>query len=221
MSKKGIIFTVLFLVAFILFTVAVMTVDVQPIGPENSCVGFASLNGAVQRFLNFDRGLYNISEALGYACIATAFLFTLEGFVQLIKRKSFAKVDPRLYVLACVYLLALSLYLVFDRVEINYRPVIIDAAEGLKLSYPSSHTLMSFTFVTGAFLQIPYYINDKRLSRILRTLCLILASSVVITRMFSGVHWITDIVASVLLGMAVTSLHYLVLSYLDNKDKKI
>ena len=50
--------------AFILWTAAVSFIDVQPIGPENSRVGFASLNQFVHQLTGVHMGLYMLTDWL-------------------------------------------------------------------------------------------------------------------------------------------------------------
>jgi undecaprenyl-diphosphatase len=45
MKKRNLYVGLIFLGAFILWTLAVCFVDVQPIGPNGSRVGFATVNG--------------------------------------------------------------------------------------------------------------------------------------------------------------------------------
>ena len=47
-SQKVLLSGIAMVVLFILWTVAISLIDVQPIGPQNSSVGFATLNGFIK-----------------------------------------------------------------------------------------------------------------------------------------------------------------------------
>lgn len=47
---------------FAIFTIMLMYVDVQPIGPEGSCVGLATVNRWVSELLGVNMLLYHITE---------------------------------------------------------------------------------------------------------------------------------------------------------------
>lgn len=51
-----------FIAAFILWTVLVRLVDVQPIGPNGSSVGFAKLNGFVHETVGVHMALYTVTD---------------------------------------------------------------------------------------------------------------------------------------------------------------
>ena len=63
-TKNFLIGSVL-LAAFTLWTAAVHFIDVQPIGPNGSSVGFASVNGFVHKAIGVHLGLYTITDWLG------------------------------------------------------------------------------------------------------------------------------------------------------------
>ena len=51
MKKKSLFHGLAWLTAFAIWTVLVCLIDVQPIGPMESTVGFATLNGAVHKLI--------------------------------------------------------------------------------------------------------------------------------------------------------------------------
>lgn len=53
------------LIAFALWTAVVHWIDVQPIGPNGSAVGFAAVNGFVHKTIGVHFGLYTITDWLG------------------------------------------------------------------------------------------------------------------------------------------------------------
>ena len=124
-----------FLAAFALWTVLVRLVDVQPIGPEGSRIGFAAMNGAFHDLTGVHWTLYTITDWMGLLPIAIALGFAVLGLSQLIERKSLCRVDRSILILGGFYVVVLAAYLLFETVVINYRPVLVDGK--LEASYPS------------------------------------------------------------------------------------
>ena len=106
----------IFLTAFILWTVALGWVDVQPIGPNGSAVGFATVNGFVHRLTGVCMPIYTITDWLGLVPVFIGFAFAALGLAQWIKRKHILKVDFSILMLGAFYLLMLAVYLLFETV---------------------------------------------------------------------------------------------------------
>ena len=194
--------SITFLVLFLIFTVLVITVDVQPIGPNGSKVGLATMNGAVADAIGYNGTWYTISEYVGYIPLAIAGAFALLGLFQAIQRKSFAKVDRYLYILASFYVLLLSVYFLFEVLAINYRPVLIDGE--LEASFPSSHTLLSLSITASAIFEFHTLIKDRKALLIVSdAICIISGGIVLVGRLLSGVHWLSDIIAGILISGAL------------------
>ena len=128
------------LATFALWTVLVCIVDVQAIGPRGSEVGFATLNDWVHGLTGVNMTLYTVTDWLGLVPIAVAFGFGIFGLVQWIRRKSLRAVDRSILALGGFYVAVMAVYLLFETVVINYRPVLIDGY--LEASYPSSTTML-------------------------------------------------------------------------------
>ena len=139
------------LTAFVLWTAAVQFIDVRAIGPNGSCVGFATLNAFVHKLTGIHTLLYNVTDLLGLVPIFTATGFALLGLAQLIKRKRLSKVDYSLLILGGFYIAVMAVYVLFEIVTVNYRPVLINGI--LEKSYPSSTTLLVLCVMTTAIMQ--------------------------------------------------------------------
>ena len=122
------------LVAFVLWTVFVCVMDVRAIGPRESSVGFATLNGYVHNLTGVNMYLYVITDWLGLVPICVALGFAVLGLVQWIKRKSLVKVDRSILTLGGSYIIVMAVYILFEVVVINYRPTLINGY--LEASYP-------------------------------------------------------------------------------------
>ena len=121
MKKRKFWTTALLLAAFGLWTLAVRYVDVQAIGPRDSLVGFAGLNGWFHRLTGVNMLLYHITDWLGLVPVAFGFGFAVLGLIQWIRRKNMWKVDRSILVLGIFYMVTLGAYLLFEEWVINYR----------------------------------------------------------------------------------------------------
>lgn len=218
MKKTYAILTLILLILFVGFTIAVKNINVQAIGPQESSVGFASLNGSVFNLLGTNELCDKLSDICILSAILIAGIFALTGLSQLIKRKSFLKVDFNLYALAAFYISIMIIYALFIFLIINYRPVLDDGL--LESSYPSSHVLVTVAIYMTALLQIRERIKNQKLNIILQIGCVVISISVVILKLLSGVHWFTDIIGSVLLASTLISLYRLLYEIIVPLQKK-
>ena len=197
MKKKSWI-AIILLNAFVLWTAAVTSVDVAPIGPSGSSVGFAVLNGWFHRLTGVHITLYTVTDWLGLVPIAVAVLFAMIGLCQWIRRKRLALVDADIWLLGAFYIVIIAVYLLFEMVVINYRPVLIEGV--LEASYPSSTTLLTLCVMGTAFLQARRRIGRLAVRCVVMVLLAAFCGFMVLGRLLSGVHWFTDIVGGILLS---------------------
>lgn len=76
-NRNGLIVGTVLLVSFVLWTLAVKFIDVQPIGPEGSVVGFATVNRFVHGLTGANMSLYNITDLLGLVPLGFKMCFRL------------------------------------------------------------------------------------------------------------------------------------------------
>lgn len=202
-SKKLFIICGVFALLAIALTLVVKFIDVRPAGLTETPVGLAGFNETVRNLFPYgSSGIndfwYTITKYSGYALFLPVAFFVILGFVQLIKRKSFKKVDRELKLLALFYVAVGAVYIFFEKLFIvNYRPVLIDGE--LEASYPSSHTLFAITLCGSAILLVKYLLKLKHAKLVSFALAL-LALVTVVGRLLSGVHWATDILGGILIG---------------------
>ncbi len=189
-----------------LLIVLVRFVDVRPIGPEGTSIGLSRLNGFFFRLSGVNILWYHITDWLGVAAILVAFLFAMAGFVQLIKRRSILKVDHEILALGGLYIVVIGLYVLFEIVIVNYRPIIMPDGIHPEASFPSSHTMLVCVIMGSAIMLIGKYVKEKQLCRVLRGICAAIIGMTVIGRLIAGVHWFTDIVGGVLISIFLLSL---------------
>ena len=205
MKKRNFCIALGLLAAFALWTIAIRFIDVQPIGPQGSTVGFATLNSIIHTRTGVHMQLYTITDWLGLVPVAFGFGFAMLGLAQWIKRKSLLKVDRSILVLGGFYIATMAAYLVFESFVINYRPVLI--AGNLEASYPSSTTLLVLCVMPTAMMQLRGRINN----RVLRGgVSIAIASFIVFMvagRLVSGVHWLTDIIGGILLSAGLVTMY--------------
>ena len=213
----------LFLTAFILFlisvlyTLLVMKYDVQSIGPKGSSVGFAGINGLIHNALPYNEFWYKITKYLGIVPFLYCVFYGIQGILQIIKYKTLKKVDKRLIYLGIFYVVMLVLYVLCDKIVINYRPILEDGA--LESSFPSSHTLLACCVCTTSLLISKYYIKNEKILKIFNILTYILMIILVVGRLLSGVHWLTDIIGGIIISAFLVYLYYsFIYSYKKIRD---
>lgn len=203
------------LLAFALLTAALLHVDVRPIGPNGSPVGLAAVNGAVHQLLGVHLRLYVLTDWLSLAALPIMLGFALLGLVQLIRRRSLLRVDGDILALGVFYLAVLGAYLFFEFHVVNYRPVLLSGV--LEASYPSSTTMLMLCVMVTAMLQFHRRIQTPVRRRAVNLLCGLFAAAMILGRLVSGVHWLTDIVGGGLLSDGLILLYAAALSFWDGK----
>ena len=205
MKKKKICIALGLLAAFTLWTIAISLIDVQAIGPQGSTVGFATLNSMVHMLTGVHMQLYTITDWLGLVPVAFGFGFVLLGFAQWVKRKSILKVDGSILFLGGFYIVTLAAYLFFESYVVNYRPVLIEGY--LEASYPSSTTLLVLCVMPTAMIQLRDRIKQPMFRKCVSIVITAFIAFMVIGRLVSGVHWLTDIIGGILLSAGLVMIY--------------
>jgi undecaprenyl-diphosphatase len=149
--------------------------------------------------------LYHITDWLGLVPVFVALGFAFLGLVQWITRKKLRKVDHSILLLGGFYLAVMAVYVLFETVSVNYRPVLIGG--NLETSYPSSTTLLVLCVMPTAILQLNSRIQNTVLKKLLSRLLMAFVLFMVGGRLVSGVHWFTDIVGGVLLSAGLVRMY--------------
>lgn len=190
----------LFAVA-IIYTLLVKYIDVQEIGPNDSLVGFATINNFMFNLTGVNMLWYDITDWWGFVPLFIAFIYAMIGFIQMIKRRSILKVDKEILGLGVYYIIVIGLYIFFETCIINYRPILMDGI--LEASYPSSHTLLSVCICGSSLIINKYLFKNRNFFKAENIISILSILVIVIGRFISGVHWFTDIVGAILISIAL------------------
>ena len=215
-GKKALITGFALVLSFIVWTIFIQTVDVQPIGVNETNIGFAIFNSWFHELTDCNMTLYNITDWLGLVPLFICMIFGIIGFIQLVKRKSLLKVDFDIIALGVYYVVVIFCYLIFEMIPINYRPVLIDGF--MEASYPSSTTLLVLSVMPTLVFQANRRLKNNRNKTCIRVLSIVFSSFMVIGRLVSGVHWFTDIVGSILISAGLFYIYKAVV-LLGNKER--
>ena len=131
--------------------------------------------------------------------------FGLLGLAQWVKRRRLARVDFDILVLGGFYLAVIAAYLLFEGLALNCRPVLIDGR--LEASYPSSTTLLTLCVMPTAAMQFQSRIQNGLLRRWAVGIAAAFTVFMVVGRLISGVHWLSDIIGGILLSAGLVLLY--------------
>ena len=189
---------------FLLLILLVKTVDVAVVGPEGAKIGLSKLNVAIHDLFGVHMAWYKVTNVLGYLAILIGLCFAAIGGLQLIYRRSILKVDKEILLLGGLYVVTVLFYILFEKVVVNYRPILMPDGEGLEASFPSSHTMLSCVILgSGLELLKKYARKDKTIQTALTAVFAVMLALIVAGRLLSGVHWFTDILGGILLSVAL------------------
>ena len=216
MKKKNIILSILLIIISIIYTLSVKYIDVDTIGPNNSKVGLSTINNYFHKLIGYHESLYKITSILGIFLFIIVGIYALMGIIQLIKRKSLLKVDKEIIVLGAFYIVVALVFIFFEKVIINYRPVIIEGE--LEASYPSTHTLLTLCICISSIIINKLKYNNFKYRKYTNILTIILMLSILIGRILSGVHWISDIFGGITISLTLLTIYKTILLTIQKKN---
>jgi undecaprenyl-diphosphatase len=209
-TQKDLILAICILTAFALWTVAIQCIDVQAIGPRETSVGFATFNLFVHNQIGVHIALYNITDWLSLVPVAFIIGFALLGLIQWIKRKHLARVDHDILMLGGFYIAVILAYILFEIFVVNYRPILLNGQ--LEASYPSSTTMLVMCVMPTSTMQFNTRIKNNLLKRFAVSAVTAFVIFMLLGRIISGVHWITDIIGGALLSAGLVLMYRVMIS---------
>lgn len=204
-KKKSLLMGSISLAMFAVWTVLILTVDVQPLGQNGTSIGFATFNCWFHHFTGVNMAIYTITDWMGLVPVVICLIFAGSGLVQLIKRRSIFRVDADIMILGVYFVIVFLAYAIFEIIPINYRPILIEGR--MEASYPSSTTLLVLSVMPALVEQIKRRLSGIRVKQIITIAAIAFSVFMVTGRLISGVHWFTDIVGGELLSAGLFMLY--------------
>ena len=204
-EKTSFIFGIVNIILFAIWTILIQMIDVQPIGAKGSEVGFATINSWFHSSTGVNMTIYTITDWSGLVPVFICMIFGFIGLIQLIKRKKLLKVDFDIRILGVYYVIVILCYLIFEMYPINYRPILINGF--MEASYPSSTTLLVLCVMPTLAFQVNQRLKNDKIKRFICIITVEFSLFMVVGRLISGVHWLTDIIGSVLLSVGLFYLY--------------
>ena len=220
-GKKCLIAGLALILVFTVWTILVQKVDVQPAGnyePQKN-VGFAGLNTWFHGLTGYSETLYKITDWLGLVPIAICIGFGILGMMQMIQRKSLLKVDTDIILLGIFYIVVIAGYLLFEKITINYRPVLVDGLDKPESSYPSSTTLLVLSVMPTLIFQANRRIKNENVKKAVIIPAVLFTAFMLIGRTVAGVHWLTDILGAIFLSAGLYLVYRAAVMLNDQKKK--
>ncbi len=204
-KKKSLLMGSISLAMFAVWTVLILTVDVQPLGQNGTSIGFATFNCWFHHFTGVNMAIYTTTDWMGLVPVVICLIFAGIGLVQLIKRRSIFRVDADIMILGVYFVIVFLAYAIFEIIPINYRPILIEGR--MEASYPSSTTLLVLSVMPALVEQIKRRLSGIRVKQIITIAAIAFSVFMVTGRLISGVHWFTDIVGGELLSAGLFMLY--------------
>lgn len=218
-GMKNLISGITFIVFFVIWTILILILDVQPIGANGTNIGFATINSWFHSLTGVNMTLYTITDWLGLVPIFICMFFGFMGLIQLIKRKNLLKIDSDIIILGVYYVIVILCYLIFEMYPINYRPILINGF--MESSYPSSTTLLVLCVIPTLVFQANQRLKSITLKSFITIFAVAFSVFMVVGRLISGVHWLTDIIGSCLLSAGLFYTYKGIVLWTSTKNSKV
>ena len=218
-GMKKLISGITFIISFVIWTILIKIIDVHPIGVKGTNIGFAIINSWFHSLTGVNMTLYTITDWLGLVPIFICMFFGLAGLAQLVKRKNQLKVDFDIIILGVYYVIVILCYLIFEMHPINYRPILINGF--MEASYPSSTTLLVLSVMPTLVFQANQRLKSITLKRFITIFAVAFSVLMVVGRLISGVHWLTDIIGSCLLSAGLFHTYKGIVLWNSTKNSKV
>ena len=206
------------------WTVIVKTVDVGIAGPKDCKVGLHLINSSFHDLWSYDSDLkynelwYKATQYIGYLALATAGALAVIGLIQLINRKNLLKVDKCILSAGVLYAITIGMYAFFEIVVVNYRPIIMPDETEPAASFLSSHTMLVIVVMGSIMILLKNYIKKTLVRMSVQFLCLIVIVAMVLGRFICGVHWFSDIIGGMLIGLFLLAAYSI---FAKNETKEV
>ena len=215
MKNKKLIAAATLLFSFAFWTLLIATIDVRPVGVSNTNIGLATLNTWFHKLIGVHMSLYVITDWLSLLPLSVCAFFAGIGLGQLIRRKSLKKVDMDIIFLGVYYILVILCFIGFEIFPINYRPILIEGV--MEASYPSSTTMLVLCVMPTLIFQAKRRFTNETLRKVVYTFTYFYSAFMVVGRLLSGVHWLTDIVSGVLLSAGLFLIYVATVEMWENR----
>lgn len=237
MNKRNIIISIALIFFAIIYTVLVKNINAQEVNElfnatgdmthgydisivqeaeaTDNTIGFANINKPFSKMIGVRMNWYIITECIGYTAFLICAVYAMVGLIQLIKRKNILKVDNKILVLGVFYIIVGAVYLIFEKVIINNRPVLFDGI--LKASYPSSHTVMVLCVCISSMIINQRLLKSKKARSIIAIIESLFMIVMLFGRIISGVHWLTDIIGGMIISGALLMSFYTALNMIKEE----
>ena len=215
-AKKFLYFAVVSSLLFFIFSFSTIVLDVKKAGDSGELIGLATINEFFFNIFKQVEWLKILTDIFGIIAIFVVAFFACLGVYQLVDRKSLRKVDIDIYMLGATYILIAIVYVFFELIVVNYRPILVDGI--IEASFPSSHTLLIFTVLLTSIYEINKRINNEKIKKILIIISYCIMVITFFARFICGYHWFTDVLASLLISVTISSIFYASIEILKSKN---
>ena len=207
----GFVFLFLFIMLILL-----LNVDKDYITPTGK-VGLSSFNDMVD--YKYNKGWQILADVFLYLGIALVAILAIYGLYELIKRKGLFKVDKYIITIGAFFIISIILWLLFDKVvTINYRPILVDGEK--ESSFPSTHTFVCVFIYMSAYTVVKKLLNNKIYNEIVLSIAIVIIIFTAVSRILSGMHYLTDVMGGVFLGLSLYFICDGIITIIDKKEVK-
>jgi undecaprenyl-diphosphatase len=163
---------------------------------SGQAVGLSHINNHVS--YSYKDNIDTMTDLLMYVTFTVVIFEVCLGIYQLIKSKSLFKVDIEIIIFGASLVLDIACWLLID----NVIKIIIRPTHDEKGSFPSTHVLLTtfFALASHAFIFFKYKNNFAKYGAL--SLAVIINAIVLFGRVASGMHYITDVIGGLFLGLA-------------------